>query len=156
MDRPLILGIDPGTRVLGYGIVQPEPLRCVECGILTAHNRSQTHRLAELAADIRGLVAEFPAIGLMALEDTFIHPRHRKDTAIALGRIQGVCLAIASACRIEPVIYAPTTIKRTVTGKGNATKAEVARVVMGLFGFTTQPKPDATDALAVALTACAA
>jgi crossover junction endodeoxyribonuclease RuvC len=147
-----ILGIDPGSRVCGYGVIEEVggALRYVECGILTApEDKPMEHRLGEIACGLREVIAELkPSIA--AVEDVFIHQNPR--SALALAQARGMALAVIGLAGISVTSYPPTVVKKSVSGTGRADKTQIARMVQVLIGLRSLPRADATDALAVAIT----
>lgn len=150
-----ILGIDPGSRVCGYGVVdvvddRGDALVYVECGVLTApEERPMEARLGELARALREVLDEL-APACVAVEDVFSHQNPR--SALALAQARGMALAVVGLRGLTVASYAPALVKRTVAGSGRADKEQVARMVQGLIGLRSLPRADATDALAVAIT----
>ncbi|MBL0216157.1 MAG: crossover junction endodeoxyribonuclease RuvC [Myxococcales bacterium] len=147
-----ILGLDPGSRVCGYGVIDEVAgeLRYVECGILTApEHRTMEQRLGEIACGLREVIAELgPAV--VAVEDVFV--QHNPRSALALAQARGMALAVIGLAGLAVASYPPATVKKAVSGSGKAEKAQVARMVQALIGLKTLPRADATDALAVAIT----
>ena len=147
-----ILGIDPGSRVCGYGVIDERSgeLAYVECGLLTApEERPMEERLGELARGLREVVGELrPEI--VAIEDVFSHQNPR--SAIALAQARGMALAVVGLCGLSVASYAPALVKKAVSGSGRADKTQIARMVQALIGLRSLPRADATDALAVAIT----
>lgn len=147
-----ILGIDPGSRVCGYGVIdfREGAMQYVECGLLTApEQRSMEERLGEIAAALREVVSELRPTHV-AIEDVFSHQNPR--SAIALAQARGMALAVVGLAGLRVASYAPALVKRTVAGNGRAEKTQVARMVQALIGLRSLPRADATDALAVAIT----
>jgi crossover junction endodeoxyribonuclease RuvC len=148
-----VLGVDPGSRVCGYGVIDIEPARryrYVECGVLTAPARAPAeNRLAEISRSLGELVREL-AVSALAVEDVFsmINPR----SALALAQARGIVLAVAGMAGLKVYSYSPAMVKKTVTGRGRASKDQVARMVQTLVGLRCTPEADAADALAVAIT----
>src|SRR5262249_32914451 len=132
-----ILGIDPGSRVLGYAVVDAGArLGCVECGVITAPPGDPLEkRLAELAVGLEEIIAELaPDEG--AVDDVFAarHPR----AALALGHARGVVLAVAGRAGLRVSAYPPARVKLAVTGRGRAPKEQVALMVRALVGMRSQ------------------
>ena len=149
-----ILGVDPGSRLCGYGVVEAPAapggrLSYVECGVIEMAARAPlAERLADLASSLAEVIAELvPEV--VAVEDVF----HGIDAraALVLGHARGVVLAQAGAARLLVHAYPPATVKKSVTGYGNADKAQVGGVVKALLGLGRPPIADAADALAVAI-----
>lgn len=148
-----VLGIDPGSRVCGYGVISIDDRhrpRYVECGVLTARaDAPVSERLAEIARGLHDVIREL-APSALALEDVFSHINPR--SALALAQARGAVLAVAGVVGLPVFSYAPAMVKKTVTGRGAASKDQVCRMVMSLVGLRAAPRADAADALAVALT----
>ena len=151
-----VLGIDPGTSVTGYGIVEsgngaPGFGRLVECGVIRfARQSSLPRRLAELHDGIVELIERHQPTAL-ALENAFYHKNVR--TTLVLGHARGVVLLAAQQHRLAIAEYPPATVKKAVVGAGGAPKAQVAAMVARLLRLTHAPRPaDAADGVAVALT----
>ena len=147
-----ILGLDPGSRVCGYGVIDERggALAYVECGVLTApEDRPMVNRLGELACGLREVIAELRP-GIVAVEDVFSHQNPR--SAIALAQARGMALAVVGLAGLAVASYAPALVKKAVSGSGRADKTQIARMVQALIGLRSLPRADATDALAVAIT----
>jgi crossover junction endodeoxyribonuclease RuvC len=147
-----ILGLDPGSRVCGYGVIDARggELSYVECGLLTApEHRSMEDRLGELARGLREVIAELSP-QVVAVEDVFSHQNPR--SALALAQARGMALAVIGLCGLVVASYAPALVKKAVSGSGRADKTQIARMVQALIGLRSLPRADATDALAVAIT----
>jgi crossover junction endodeoxyribonuclease RuvC len=147
-----ILGIDPGTRYCGYGVIErlgPGRVRYIECGVLEPRRGGElAARLGEIAAGLRELIEEL-APTVVAVEGVFHGVNAR--SALQLGHSRGVALAAAGAASLRVHEYAPATVKRAVAGHGAATKDQVQAMVRALCGLKRAPKLDASDALAVAI-----
>jgi len=147
-----ILGVDPGSRVCGYGVIDEAAgeLRYVECGILTApEHKTMEQRLGEIACGLKEVITEL-APDVVAVEDVFVQQNPR--SALALAQARGMVLAVIGLAGLVVASYPPATVKKAVSGSGRAEKAQIARMVQVLIGLTTLPRADATDALAVAIT----
>ena len=151
-----VLGVDPGTSVTGYGVIDtengaPGMGRLVECGVITFARRSPLpRRLAELHEGIAALIARHQPTAL-ALENAFYHKNVR--TTLVLGHARGVVLMAAQQAGLAIAEYPPATIKKTVVGMGGARKAQVGAMVARLLRLRRAPQPaDAADGVAVALT----
>lgn len=149
----LILGLDPGTALTGFGLIRVEDdkLQFVECGcIRTPSNLKMPERLRQIAEDLEQLICEYRP-DEVAVEQLFFF--RNVTTAISVGQARGVMLV--TACRAEvPVFeYTPLQVKQTVTGYGKADKKQVQAMVKMILDLKTVPKPDdAADALAIAIT----
>lgn len=156
-----ILGIDPGSRVCGYGMIAAvgaspgagpagEVLRYVECGVLTApEHRPAELRLGEIACGLAEVLEELRP-DVVALEEVFARVNVR--SALALAQARGMALAVICLAGIEVASYTAPLVKKTITGRGRADKEQVARMVAALVGLRRPPRADAADALALAIT----
>jgi crossover junction endodeoxyribonuclease RuvC len=147
-----ILGIDPGSRVLGYAVVDCDDgrrLRYLECGVLEARARSPIERrLGEIAAGLAEIIDELRP-DAAAAEEVFTALNVR--SALALGQARGAVLAVCGRAELRVWGYPPALVKQAVTGRGRAAKGQVARMVQALLGLKREPRADAADALAVAI-----
>jgi crossover junction endodeoxyribonuclease RuvC len=148
-----VLGIDPGTAVLGYGVVDAggPAARLVECGILATKPRDPLPTRLRILYD--GIVALLHRHrpNAMAIETAFYGKNVR--TTVVLSHARGVILLAAEQAGVEIAEYAPALIKKTITGRGAALKPQVGYMVMQLLRLKSPPSPeDAADGVAVALT----
>jgi crossover junction endodeoxyribonuclease RuvC len=158
-----VLGIDPGTRRVGYGVIEVEAAvehgggalagrggwRYVECGVLDLLGEGAlTERLRVLGDEVHALIREFTPRHL-ALE--LAYHGVNAASALKLGQARGVIAYVAAQAGLAVHEYAPARVKRAVVGHGAATKAGVAERVRLLFGLQHAPASDAADALAIAL-----
>jgi crossover junction endodeoxyribonuclease RuvC len=150
------MGVDPGLQVTGYAVLEARPggPHICEAGVVrSAESRDQTdmaQRVRVLYDGIVEVVDQFrPAV--MVVEQLFAHYEHPR-TAILMAHARGV-IFLAAALRGVPVVsYAATSVKKTVTGSGRASKEQVQHVVQRELGLARLPEPpDVADALAVAL-----
>jgi crossover junction endodeoxyribonuclease RuvC len=147
-----ILGIDPGSRICGYGVIDEDggALRYVECGVLTApEDWPMERRLGEIACGLRDVISELSP-SVVAVEDVYVHQNPRSGLALAQAR--GMALAVIGLAGLSVASYPPASVKKAVSGSGRADKDQIARMVQSLIGLRTLPRADATDALAVAIT----
>ena len=150
-----MLGIDPGTSVTGYGVIETGNGaglgRLLECGVIRFSPKSPLpRRLHELHDHINALITRHRPTAL-ALEDVFYQKNVR--TTLVLGHARGVILLAAQAAGLTIAQYPPATVKKTVAGAGGAPKAQVGVVVARLLKLKHAPTPsDAADGVAVALT----
>ena len=147
-----ILGIDPGTNYMGYGVLEVEgrTLRPIVLGDIDLHKISDPYdKLRHIFESVKILIADYsPA--QVALESPFFG--QNVQSMLKLGRAQGVAMAAALSCNKPVAEYAPTRIKQAITGTGAASKEQVAAIVMRTLGIEEAPrKLDATDGMAVAL-----
>lgn len=147
----IIMGIDPGTRVMGYAFLQvcQKKLSVLEMGVLTFSNKDMTLRLKTIFEDITVLVDKFKP-DIMAIEEPFYGKN--VQSMLKLGRVQGIAMAIALHREIPVFEYTPRKVKQSVTGNGNASKEQVASMLSNLLHISATPDYfDATDALGIAL-----
>lgn len=136
----VILGIDPGSRRAGFGVVtlvggRPEYLAS---GLIRAGKAALAERLGEIHAGTAALVAQYrPAA--VAVEDVFVARDPR--AALRLGQARGAALAAVAAAGIPVVEYSPRTVKQAVVGTGAATKEQVQRMVMQILRLPAAPRP---------------
>lgn len=151
--RPVrrILGIDPGTRVAGWGVIEVSGNRSklVAHGVLRLRTHEMPSRLKELYDGLCEVIrAQSPAA--VAVETQFFGKS--ASAALAVGMARGVSLLAAATCGLPIHEYTPATVKKAVVGNGNASKDQVGAMVRILLGLAEAPKPtDVTDALAIAL-----
>ena len=148
-----VLGIDPGTAVMGYGVVETGPSRqprLVECGTLTTPAReSLPTRLRIIHDGTTALVARHRP-DAVAVESAFYGKNVR--TTVVLSHARGVILLAAEQAGLAIAEYSPALVKKTVVGRGGALKPQVAYMVAQLLRLRTAPQPaDAADGVAVAL-----
>jgi crossover junction endodeoxyribonuclease RuvC len=153
MDKgKIILGIDPGTVILGYGLISSagKNLSLVTMGILRLQKYSDPlTRLGKIYERIDSLITEFKP-DEVAIEAPFYGKN--VQSMLKLGRAQGVALAPAINRSLPVFEYAPRKVKQSITGNGNASKEQVAMMVQALLKFQETPEYlDATDGVAVAL-----
>lgn len=151
-NEKIILGIDPGTNVMGYGVllVECKETKILQYGVIHL-KKYTTHelKLKKIFERVTGLIEEFSPDSV-ALEAPFYG--ENVQSMLKLGRAQGVAMAAALAFEIPIAEYSPKKIKQSVTGNGNASKIQVAEMLKTLLKIEEIPKLlDATDALAVAL-----
>ncbi len=144
-----ILGIDPGTVVAGWGVIDDfgSSSRHVASGIIRLSG-ARAQRLARLHAVVSTLIASH-APAILALEKNFVG--ENVQSAFRIGEARGVVIAAAATAGMDVSEYAPATIKSAVTGSGRATKVQVQRMIATLLAAGTDLSPDQADALAVAL-----
>ena len=148
-----VLGIDPGTAVLGYGVVESasgRPGRLVECGVLeTRANESLASRLQAIHDGVAGLIVRHRP-DAVAVEAAFYAKNVR--TTMVLSHARGVILLAANEAGVEISEYSPAAVKKAITGRGAALKPQVAFMVQQLLRLKERPSPaDASDGIAIAL-----
>jgi crossover junction endodeoxyribonuclease RuvC len=148
----IILGVDPGTSVMGYGVISiiGNKMKLVQYGVIHL-SKIENHelKLKKIFERITQLITEYHP-DEMALEAPFFGKN--VQSMLKLGRAQGVAMAAALSREIPIVEYAPKKIKQSVTGNGNASKEQVAGMLQTLLKIGELPELlDATDALGVAV-----
>ena len=147
-----VLGLDPGTRNFGWGVVSKTGTRLVHVAhgvISVADEGTLGDRLVSIERQLLAVIAEHrPAEA--GIESLFF----AKDAQAAakLGHARGVALLVCARAGLAFGEYAPALVKRTVAGAGRAEKPQVAQMIRIMLGLTIVPKPDAADALAIAVT----
>lgn len=149
-----VLGIDPGTAVMGYGVVETgasRQCRLLECGTLTTGARDPLPtRLRVLYDGVAALISRHEPQAV-AVESAFCGKNVR--TAVVLSHARGVILLAAETAGVEIAEYSPAVIKKTIVGRGAALKPQVGYMVAQLLRLKGPPSPhDAADGVAVALT----
>lgn len=149
-----VLGIDPGTAVLGYGLVEGgsgQPLRLIECGTLTTRAREPLATRLRILYDGIGALLTRHRPDVLAVESAFYGRNVR--TAVVLSHARGVILLAAEMAGVTIAEYPPALIKKSIVGRGAALKPQVGYMVAQLLRLKSSPSPeDATDGVAVALT----
>jgi crossover junction endodeoxyribonuclease RuvC len=149
-----VLGIDPGTAVLGYGVVETGPTRqprLVECGTLTTRARDPLPTRLRVIHDGTGALIARHLPDAVAVESAFYGKNVR--TTVVLSHARGVILLAAEEAAIPVAEYSPAQVKKTIVGRGAAVKPQVGYMVAQLLRLKAAPQPaDAADGVAVALT----
>lgn len=152
LEDKIILGIDPGTTVMGYGMihVKNKKVALLNFGVIQLKKLSNhPDKLKRIYDRLDGIIQEYKP-DEMAIEAPFFGKN--VQSMLKLGRAQGVCIAVALRHNIPFEEYTPRRIKQSITGSGGASKEQVASMLQNLLGFEEKPEYlDATDGLAVAL-----
>lgn len=152
-DPPMrVLGIDPGSTVTGFGVVERHRgrLHLVAAGCIRTSSREPlAQRLSRIHDGLVRALAEHRP-DAVAIESIFKHKS--SESALRLGHARGVALLAAMQAGHEPVPYNPSTVKRTVGAHGRADKKAVARMVAMLLGAPVEGPSDVSDAVAIAIT----
>jgi crossover junction endodeoxyribonuclease RuvC len=147
-----VLGIDPGTLNLGYGIVDEEgvEMTMVGCGVLSLSSKIPVEqRLSSLYKKLGEIVTRYQP-DEVAIEEPFVAGNAR--SALAIGRAQAIAMLAAANRKLPIFRYLPTQVKQQVTDYGNSSKEQVQEMVRLQLGLAEPPQPsDAADALAVAI-----
>lgn len=151
-NETIILGIDPGTSIFGYGVIriQQKQIELIALGSVNVSKYSDHQlKLKYIFERVRYLVDEYKP-DLCAIEAPFFGKN--VQSMLKLGRAQGVSMAAVLTRDIPIQEYAPRKIKQAITGNGNASKEQVAAMLQSICKFKEMPKNlDATDGLAVAV-----
>jgi crossover junction endodeoxyribonuclease RuvC len=145
-----ILGIDPGSRVTGYGILDTDGVktRYVVSGCIRAGGDDHTKRLEVIFDGVRRLVAEYRPAEI-AVEKVFVH--RNADSALKLGQARAAAICATFGEDMAFYEYAARAVKQAVVGRGGAEKAQVQHMMKALLSLPELPMSDEADALAVAL-----
>jgi crossover junction endodeoxyribonuclease RuvC len=147
-----VLGIDPGTAITGYGVVEGEGdnLALVTYGAITTSSRQPLpERLQQIYRQLRALIVEWQPESA-AVEELFFSKNAR--TALAVGHARGVALLALTEAGLPIQEYKPAEVKQAVAGYGGAPKEQIQGMVQLLLSLDEIPRPDdAADALAVAI-----
>lgn len=150
-----ILGIDPGTNILGYSIVQQcgKSVQLLTMDVLVLGTKEEMNtKMKQLFDKVTQIIDTYHP-DMLAIEAPFFGKN--VQSMLKLGRAQGLCIAAAFSRSIPFVEYSPRKIKQSITGNGAASKEQVANMLRRIFHFDEIPEHlDATDALAVALCHC--
>lgn len=148
----LILGIDPGYAIVGFGLVESQGMRqkLVACGAInTPAGVRLSARLWQIANDLEELIHRFHPDAL-AIEELFFN--NNVTTGIGVAQARGVIIMTAEKMGLPIYEYNPSQVKQAVVGYGKAEKKQVMDMTKRLLGLTAVPKPDdAADAVAIAL-----
>ncbi len=148
----IILGIDPGTAITGWGIVKDgkKELEMIAYGsIETSKNKTDVERLKETARDLKEIIKEYQP-DEMAIEELFFFKNLK--TAIKVAQSRGVLMFVTAQQKIPVAEYTPLQVKQALTGYGRADKKQMQIMVQNILKLKEVPQPDdAADALAVAI-----
>lgn len=148
-----ILGIDPGSRITGFGVIEEQGgrIRYIESGCIRAGDGAFPQRLKTIFDGVSDVVRIYMP-DRVAIEQVFMH--RNPDSALKLGQARGAAICAVMVQGLELGEYSPAEIKKATVGKGNATKEQVQHMVQALLKLPGVPQADAADALAVALCHC--
>ena len=149
-ERLRILGLDPGSRLTGFGVVDFDGSRAVyvASGSVRSVDGAFAERLRLIFRAVSDIAAEYRPHAVV-IESIFVH--RNAGTALKLGHARSAALCATFERNIEVFEYAPREIKQAIVGTGAASKAQVQHMVASLLGLAGRPSPDAADALAAAL-----
>lgn len=146
----LILGIDPGSRITGYGVVRDTGRGCeyIASGCIRTGTGELPERLDAVFSGVSQVIEQYQP-DLMGIEQVFM--ARNADSALKLGQARGAAIVAGTRAGLSVSEYSATQIKSAVVGSGRAAKEQVQIMVMHLLKLTQKPQVDASDALAVAL-----
>ena len=149
-DRVRILGIDPGSRLTGFGVLdfQGDQPTYVASGAIKSANGEFPQRLKRIFEAVNDIVAEYRPQA-MAIESVFVHKN--PGSALKLGHARAAALCASFSGDVAIYEYAPREIKQAVVGTGAASKEQVQHMVISMLRLDGAPSADAADALAAAL-----
>ena len=147
-----ILGLDPGLRRTGWGVIEADGNRLsfIACGTVTSdEKKSLAERLVQLHDGLIGVLADWSP-DEAAVEETFVN----KDASatLKLGQARGIALLVPALAGLPVAEYAPNLVKKTVVGAGHADKKQIGMMISVLLPKATPNTADAADALALAIT----
>ncbi|NOR80809.1 MAG: crossover junction endodeoxyribonuclease RuvC [Methyloprofundus sp.] len=145
-----ILGIDPGSRLTGFGVIEATATgyKYIASGCLRIKGDDFPQRLKQIFAGISDIVEEYQPVE-MAIEQVFMHKN--ADSALKLGQARGAAICAVQLFDIPVFEYAARQVKQAVVGKGSADKLQVQQMVKILLGITGELQIDASDALGISL-----
>jgi crossover junction endodeoxyribonuclease RuvC len=145
-----IIGIDPGSRVTGYGIIEStnSRQRVIAYGRIRTEDGELSQRLLQIQNELTAILQEHRPQE-SAVEEVFV--KRNVASAMVLGQARGVAICTAAAAGLPVMEYSPAKVKQAVCGTGRAEKHQVQHMVKVLLKLPSPPQADAADALAIAL-----
>ena len=145
-----VIGVDPGSRKTGYGIIEISlsKINYVTSGHISVDDEGFPKRLGIIYSEVLELATNYE-VQEMAIEDVFL--AKNPNSALKLGQARGVAIAAGIAKDLEIFEYAARQVKKTIVGKGGASKAQIQHMVRVLLNLPGVPQSDAADGLAIAL-----
>ncbi len=151
-DRPvtIILGIDPGSRITGYGVVRMDGNRVlhVDSGLIKAGDGDLAQRLQHIHDAIAAVIHSYQPAEV-AIEKVFMN--RNADSALKLGQARGAAIVAAGRAGTPLFEYTATQVKQAIVGRGHAQKHQVQHMIKALLCLAVQPATDEADALAIAI-----
>ena len=147
----IILGIDPGSRVTGYGVIRQvgRHLEYLGSGAIRTSVEDMPTRLKRIYAGVTEIITQFQP-DMFAIEQVFM--AKNPDSALKLGQARGTAIVAAVNQDLPVFEYAARLVKQTVVGVGSADKVQVQEMVTRILQLSAKPQADAADALAIAIT----
>lgn len=145
-----ILGIDPGSRITGYGIIDAEGqrLQFVDCGVIRTRSEDLPERLGVIFDGLSELISERKPDAL-SIEQVFVN--RNVDSAMKLGQARGAAICAGVHAGVAVAEYTPRAVKKAIVGNGGADKIQVQHMVAALLELPQKPQADAADALGLAI-----
>ncbi len=149
-DRQRILGIDPGSRLTGFGVLDfvGDSPAYVASGTVKSIDGAFADRLRQIFESVGDIIAEYRP-DVVAIESVFMHKN--ASSALKLGHARSAAMCATFEYELQVFEYAPREIKQAVVGTGAATKEQVQHMITSILKLDGEPAPDAADALAAAL-----
>lgn len=146
----LILGIDPGSRITGYGVVRDTGRGCeyVASGCIRTGSGELSERLRAVFSGVSEVIRTYGPV-TMGIEQVFM--ARNADSALKLGQARGAAIVAGAEAGLQIAEYTATQVKQAIAGTGGADKQQVQMMVMHLLKLLEKPQLDASDALAIAL-----
>jgi crossover junction endodeoxyribonuclease RuvC len=147
-----ILGIDPGLRCTGWGVIESDGNRLIHvaCGAIETNERAELcERLVSIHAGLRKVIEEF-APEEAAVEHTFVNTN--ASATLKLGQARGVAMLVPAQAGLSVAEYAPNLVKKSIVGAGHGDKAQIRMMIGVLLPKASPQSEDAADALAIAVT----
>ncbi|MAL98427.1 crossover junction endodeoxyribonuclease RuvC [Hydrocarboniclastica marina] len=146
----IILGVDPGSRITGYGVIRTEGrhMEYLDSGCIRMGEKPLAERLQIIYAGLAELIATFRPEEF-AIEQVFL--AKNADSALKLGQARGAAIVCAANAGLPVFEYSARQVKQAVVGKGAAEKSQVQHMVQALLKLSRKPQADAADALAIAV-----
>jgi crossover junction endodeoxyribonuclease RuvC len=150
-SQQIILGIDPGSNITGYGLIRIEGKveHHLAHGHIKTHGNDLGQKLWQIHDRLCDIITEYQPTEC-AIESVFVNKNIQ--SALKLGQARGAALTACAKFALATNEYAPREIKQAIVGTGSATKVQIQHMITMLLKLPQQPQPDASDALAIALT----
>jgi crossover junction endodeoxyribonuclease RuvC len=145
-----VIGIDPGSRITGYGVVDTDGFRhrYVTSGFIQIKADTLGEKLGIIFCEVSRIVTDWKPES-MAIEQVFV--KHNVDSALKLGQARGAAICAAVQAELPVGEYTPRAIKKAVVGTGAADKQQIQQMIQRLLGLDKLPQSDEADALAIAI-----
>ena len=146
----IILGVDPGSRITGYGVIRAEGrhIEYIDSGCIRVGDKPMAQRLQTIFQSLATVIGEYRPEEF-AIEQVFM--ARNPDSALKLGQARGAAIVSAANSGLAVHEYSARQVKQAVVGKGGADKTQVQHMVQVLLSLSRRPQADAADALAIAL-----